>query len=205
MTYEKFLDRIGFDVSRETYEKLCRYHDLLLLWSKTHNLIGPRERGELWDRHFVDCIQVWPLVREGRVILDIGTGAGLPGIVMACCADPEAHEIVLVESLSKRCAFLRTVIRELELPASIENSRVEDVSRETLDFVTARAVTDLTGLIQYSEKWLKNSAIGVFLKGKNWKTELTEAQSYWTFNSDVTPSVSDSDGVILSVSEVRRV
>ncbi|WP_022693791.1 16S rRNA (guanine(527)-N(7))-methyltransferase RsmG [Ponticaulis koreensis] len=205
MTYEKFLDRIGFDVSRETFEKLCRYHDLLLLWSKTHNLIGPRERSELWDRHFVDCIQVWPLVREGRVILDIGTGAGLPGIVMACCADPEVHEIVLVESLSKRCAFLRTVVRELDLPATIENSRVEDVSRETVNFVTARAVTDLTGLIQYSEKWLKNSAVGVFLKGKNWKTELTEAQSYWTFKSDVTPSVSDSDGVIFSVSEVRRV
>lgn len=205
MTYEQFQDQAGFDVSRETFEKLRQYHELLLLWSKTHNLIGPKEREELWSRHFLDCIQIWPIVSSGKTILDIGSGAGLPGIVLACCADPARHEIVLVESLSKRCAFLRTVIRELKLPAIVENTRIEDVSRETIDFITARAVTDLTGLIEYSERWTKNTGVGVFLKGKSWKSELTEAQSYWNFNSDNTPSLSDSEGVILTVSEVRRV
>ena len=78
-------DELGFDVSRETYERLTVYHDLLIVWSRTHNLIGPKEYSYIWERHILDCLQLWPHVRSGKSILDIGSGAGLPGLVLACC------------------------------------------------------------------------------------------------------------------------
>ncbi|MAK59688.1 MAG: 16S rRNA (guanine(527)-N(7))-methyltransferase RsmG [Ponticaulis sp.] len=204
MKREELVDALRMDVSRETFERLTRYHDLLLKWSKTHNLIGPRERDEVWRRHILDSLSVWPHVASGSVIMDIGSGAGLPGLVLACQSDAD-KEFVLVESNAKRCAFLRLVARELDLPVTVENDRVENVSRETLSHITARAVADLSTLIRLSEKWLENSTIGVFLKGRNWKYELTESQRYWIFNMEIVEPESDSDGVILKVSEVRRV
>lgn len=204
MTPEKIQDRVGFDVSRETFEKLERYHDLLLQWSKTHNLIGPKERDEIWSRHILDCLALWPHLPDGAEVLDIGSGAGLPGLIIASCAHPDQN-FVLVESNAKRCAFLRHVSRETNLPVTVICERVENVSRETVTHITARAVADLSLLFTLSEKWLDNSAIGLFLKGRNWKTELTDALRYWNFNHEVLPGLSDSDGVILKVSEVRRV
>lgn len=206
MNADRLTGIVGFDVSRETFARLTDYHDLLVRWSKIHNLIGPKEVDELWERHIADCMQLWPFIQTSKTVLDIGSGAGLPGLVLACCA-PSAQEIefILVESNTKRCAFLRHVGRELSLPVTVMNTRIESVSRETIDVITARAVTDLSGLISYSEKWLQKSTIGVFLKGRNWKTELTEAQHCWILNSDTTPSRTDSEGVILRVSEVQRV
>lgn len=204
MTLDELNSETGLNVSRETFTKLQRYHDLLLQWSKTHNLIGPKERDEVWTRHIVDCLGVWPHVSQGQEILDIGSGAGLPGLVLACCASSD-QKIILVESNTKRCAFLRHVGRELDLPIDVMNCRVEDVSRETITHVTARAVADLSKLLQLSEKWLDNSAIGVFQKGRSWESELTESLRYWIFKKELMPSFSDSDGVILKVSEVRRV
>ena len=204
MRHESLNSKLGFDVSRETFGKLSRYHDLLLQWSKTHNLIGPKERDEIWTRHIVDCLGAWPLVEEGTDILDIGSGAGLPGLVLACCAKPD-QTFILVESNAKRCAFLRHVGRELDLPIEVLNTRMENVSRETISHITARAVADLKILIQLSEKWLDKSGVAVFHKGRNWNSELTESLRYWSFNHEVKPSLSDPDGVILRISEVRRV
>tara|TARA_B100000678_G_scaffold291629_1_gene310043 strand:+ start:8775 stop:9389 length:615 start_codon:yes stop_codon:yes gene_type:complete len=204
VTPAQLTDRLDFDVSRETYERLSAYHDLLLTWSKTHNLIGPKERDEIWERHILDCLRVWPLVSSGEDVMDIGSGAGLPGIILAACSEG-GQTFHLVESNAKRCAFLRHVSRELDLPVNVVNDRVESVSRETFSHITARAVADLTLLITLSEKWLEKSAIGVFLKGRNWKTELTEALRYWNFNHKLTPGEKDSGGVILEISEVRRV
>lgn len=204
MNRDDLVDELGIDVSRETFERLTSYHDLLLKWSKTHNLIGPKEREEVWRRHIKDSLRVWPHVETGTTIMDIGSGAGLPGLILACQSSGN-QEFVLVESNSKRCAFLRHVARELDLPVSVENCRVEDVSRETFSHITARAVADLNTLISLSQKWLENSTIGVFLKGRNWKYELTESQRYWIFNVEIVEAESDSDGVILKVSEVRRV
>ena len=206
MSSDRLSEIVGFDVSRETYDRLTEYHDLLVLWSKTHNLIGPKEVSELWERHIADSLQLWPFVQNAKTVLDIGSGAGLPGLVLSCCAGSEQKiEFILVESNAKRCAFLRHVGRELSLPIAVMNTRMESVSRETIDVITARAVTDLSGLISYSEKWLEKSTTGVFLKGRNWKSELTAAQHCWNLKSDTTPSRTDSEGVILRVSEVQRV
>ena len=204
MSPDELSDRLGFDVSRETFDRLGQYHDLLLSWSKTHNLIGPKEHAFLWDRHIIDSLQIWPLISGAGDVVDIGSGAGLPGLVLACAAvERDDTHLVLVESNSKRCAFLRHVSHSLDLPVTVLNSRIENVSRETPGAITARAVTDLTSLMSYSEKWLLKGTKGVFLKGRTWKDELTEARRYWTFNVDVTPSRSDSQGAVLTLSEVR--
>lgn len=204
MTRDDLSEALGFDVSRETYQRLAGYHDLLVQWSKTHNLIGPKEREHIWDRHFLDSLQIWPLVSNEETLLDIGSGAGFPGLVIACMAmDQAGPKCILVEANAKRCAFLRHVTNSLGLNVEVLNQRIEDVSRETVDVVTARAVADLSKLVEMSAKWLENGAKAVFLKGQTHDDELTETRRYWNFKVDLTPSKSDSFGAVLCLSEVR--
>lgn len=203
MTRDDIRDVLGFDVSRETYDRLATYHDLLLKWSKTHNLIGPKEHEHIWDRHILDSLQIWPLVSDAKNLIDIGTGAGLPGLVIACfAAERGSPECLLVEANTKRCAFLRHVSHTLGLPVTVVNDRIENVSRETVDVITARAVADLPKLMEMSARWLENGAKAVFLKGETHQKELTETRRYWNFKLDLTPSKSDSFGAVLSLSEV---
>lgn len=204
MTLDELSDRVGFDVSRETFERLQTYHDLLIDWSRTHNLIGPRERDQLWTRHIADCLQIWPMVEGSERILDIGSGAGLPGLVLACAAaDTGKTQLILVEPNGKRCAFLRHVTHKLKLPVRILNDKIENVSRETVEVITARAVADLPKLIEMSADWLENGAKALFLKGERYQDELTEAGRYWHFKAELTTSQSDSGGVVIVLTEVR--
>ncbi len=196
-------DLAGTDVSRETFIRLQRYHDLLLQWSKTHNLIGPKEREQVWERHIADSLQIWPFVKHANCVLDIGSGAGFPGLVLASVAKAsDGPDFILVEASSKRCAFLRHVARELGLKVEVLNARIEDVSRETPDLITARAVADLSKLLEMGRPWLENGAKAAFLKGQTAEEELTEARHYWNFKIQSYPSKTDSRGVVLSLSEV---
>ena len=133
MKREDLNDALGWTVSRETYDRLVIYHDILLRWSETHNLIGPKERNQLWERHILDSLQLWPHVKFANHILDFGSGAGLPGLVLACCAhDERGKRLHLVESNGKRCAFLSHVSRRLSLPVEIQHARVENVLKITI-------------------------------------------------------------------------
>lgn len=203
MRPEEFSGRLGIDVSRETIERLSLYERELNQWSRTHNLIGPRELDLIWERHFLDCYQIVPHIAGAKSVVDIGSGAGFPGLVAACAKsalfDPE---ITLVEPNSKRCAFLRHVTRQLNLNVVVLNQKIEDVSRETFDVVTSRAVTNLTELLRMSRPWIENGAKAVFLKGQTVEDELTAARRYWNFKVETIPSRSDSRGVVLSLSEV---
>ncbi len=204
MKFQELADEVGFDVSRETFERLGFYHDALVTWSKTHNLIGPKERAQIWPRHFVDCYQLVEQIDAKSQIVDIGSGAGFPGLVMACAKSSEFNpSFTLVEPNAKRCAFLRHVSHKLGLNVTFVNDKIENVSRETFDVVTSRAVANLTTLLEMGEPWLKNGAKALFLKGQTAEEELTEARRYWNFNVQMTPSRSDSNGVVLSLSEVR--
>ncbi len=204
MNLKEFVDDVGFDVSRETFERLAFYHDALVTWSKTHNLIGPKERAQIWQRHFVDCYQLVGQIDAKSQIVDIGSGAGFPGLVMACSrSDGFNPSFTLVEPNAKRCAFLRHVSHKLDLNVTVVNDKIENISRETFDVVTSRAVANLTTLLKMGEPWLKNGAKALFLKGQTAEDELTEARHYWNFNLQIYPSRSDSNGVVLSLSEVR--
>ncbi len=194
------------NVSRETYARLEAYVSLLKRWSYTHNLIGPAERDRLWDRHVANSLLLANADMGGQTWLDIGTGAGLPGLVLACVfKDVPGAKMILSEMSAKRCAFLRHVARELDLPVEVFQGDVQRMKVEAVDVVTARAVAPLPKLIGLALPWLDLGAEARFLKGKTWEEELTRAQEWWTFQYSVEPGTEDGSGIVLTLREVSRV
>ena len=200
---KRALNALG--VSRETKVKLERYVGLLEQWRQRMNLIGPREMDHIWARHVLDCAQLIPVVGLDSQVLDIGSGAGFPGLVLACAAaDGEGH-VTMVESVGKKCAFLSAVISDLGLSASVSNNRVEALEVKPVDFVTARALAPLPRLIEYASAWIGKGATALFFKGEHWREELTQAQECWNLAYEAIPSRTNETGVILKIMEATRV
>ena len=183
---------------------LERYRSYLAEWNEKMNLIGPATLDTFWSRHAWDSAQILPLEPEALTWADLGAGAGLPGIVLAILQKnrPGFH-IHLVESMAKRCRFLTEVVTALNLPATIHNSRAEDLSL-TVDIVTARPCAPMTRLLGYAQPYLKRGATALFLKGQDVAAELEEASKSWTFEAEVLPSFSDARGRIVRVRKLRR-
>lgn len=198
-------DRAAFlaanHVSRETLERLDRVIDTLDVWRKKSNLIGPREWPVIWTRHVADCYQLLDLIPEDAKVVDLGSGAGFPGLIIAA-ARPEGH-VTMVESVGKKCAFLRAAIEAAGLSATVLQERVESLDPMPADFVTARAFAPLPKLLDYAAPWMKRGATGLFLKGERWKEELTEAKQRWSFAQEAIPSRVGGSGTILIVRELR--
>lgn len=193
------------DVSRETYEKINIVVGVLDKWRKTHNLIGPMERARLWRRHILDSLQVYQYRdKDALKWIDLGSGAGFPALIMACASADSEEKFTLVEAAGKKCAFLRVAAREANLNISVENSRIEAVSRETFNHVTSRALASLPQLYEYSERFLANKASCVFLKGKEVMQEIESAQSDWAFDYQLHESFSHTEGRILVVKGLTR-
>lgn len=190
------------DVSRETLERLDRYADLLLRWQTVKNLIGPKTIPTLWTRHIADSLQLVRLEPEARRWTDFGSGAGFPGLVVACAlAGRDGAQVHLVESNGRKAAFLREAARVLDVPAIVHDRRVEDVVPDLVDIelVTARALAPLVDLLEMSALLLKSGARALFLKGQDVEVELTEASKSWTLNVTVTGSVTDPGGRIVRI------
>ncbi|WP_293495867.1 16S rRNA (guanine(527)-N(7))-methyltransferase RsmG [Phenylobacterium sp.] len=183
---------------------LQQYRSYLEDWNQKMNLVGPSTLEIFWSRHAWDSAQILPLEPEALTWADLGAGAGLPGIVLAILQKnrPGFH-IHLVESMAKRCRFLTEVVTALKLPATIHNSRAEDLSL-TVDIVTARACAPMTRLLGYAQPYLKRGATALFLKGQDVAAELDEAAKSWTFDAEVLPSFSDARGRIVRVRKLRR-
>ena len=206
-------DRDGFgptdllghvDVSRETIAKLERIVEELDAWRCKINLIGPKEFDSVWRRHVLDSLQLLPHVPSTGTIVDLGSGSGFPALVLAAARDPKNSEIVLIETVGKKCAFLRAAIEAADLPARVRQGRVENVKDVDACCVTARAFAPLPKLIEFASHWLLSGAYGVFPKGRSWQEELTQAQESWRFACEAIPSIT-GDGAILKISEVSRV
>ncbi|MEM5515681.1 16S rRNA (guanine(527)-N(7))-methyltransferase RsmG [Henriciella sp. AS95] len=193
------------NVSRETLELVERYVELLNEWRQKINLIGPREMDHIWFRHVLDSAQLIPMTGPGASIIDLGSGAGFPGLILACHAKQAGGQVSMVESVGKKCAFLMDVVSKLQLPAHVENRRVEALTPKSVDFVTARAFAPLPKLLDYSEPWLSRGATGLFFKGERWREELTDAQECWTLAYEAIPSRTSQTGVILKIKEAHRV
>ena len=203
------LDAAGFaaavGASPRAMADLERFRTLLEEWNGRMNLVGPSALAAFWPRHAYDSAQLLRIAPEARTWADLGAGAGFPGLVLAILLKEEAGARVhLVESLTKRCKFLEAVVEELSLPATIHNARAEALALK-VEIVTARACAPVTKLLGFAEPYLKRGARGLFLKGQDVASELTEATKYWRFEVQLLPSLSHAEGRILSVKGLARV
>jgi|ERR1043166_5406224 16S rRNA (guanine527-N7)-methyltransferase len=190
-------------VSRETLQRLDRFVALLLEKQQRMNLIAASTVPQLWTRHVADSLQLLALAPEARTWLDFGSGAGFPGLVIACAlADTPGSAVHLVESTKKKAAFLADAARDLNLPVTVHAERIEDfapANRVSFDVVTARAVAPLTRLLGYATPLLKTGAVGLFPKGQDVGVELTEASKSWKIEAELIPSWTDPHGRIVVV------
>jgi len=198
-------------VSRESLRDLEIFVDLLLHWQKSINLIGGSTASDIWHRHIADSLQLVPLVsHETRTLLDLGSGAGLPGMVLAIALKYRGPVSVhLVESNAKKVSFLREAARMTKSPVRVHATRIESLDSAALqivpDVITARALAPLRLLLEYCEQVVENRPIALLPKGRDVAHELTTASKYWNIAYDLYPSLTDSEACILKVKEATRV
>ena len=204
-TYEKFSSNVF--VSRETYEKLCVFEKVLIKWQNSINLISRSTINNIWVRHFLDSAQLYTFVKnvEGNII-DFGSGAGFPGMVLAIMGKKNIH---LVESDHKKCVFLKEIAMLTETDITIHNCRIEDLSFINVDLITCRALASLSKLINYVEIFT-NKSLGekkelpklLFLKGKSYNSEVIELSKNKKISFKKYPSITDRNGKILYINKV---
>jgi 16S rRNA (guanine527-N7)-methyltransferase len=194
-------------VSRETAERLDRFIELLLSWQPTTQLVARSTLPELWTRHVADSLQLLSLAPAARTWVDLGSGGGFPGLVIACAlAGAAGAKVHLVESNAKKAAFLREAIRITKAPGTVHPMRIENFVgnfRGPADVVTARALAPLKVLLDQSVRLLERGGQGIFPKGQDVEAELTEAAKYWNMNAALVPSRTDSKGRIVIVRDLR--
>lgn len=190
-------------VSRETCERLAVYGEVLRRWQAKINLVGPSTLADVWRRHFLDSAQLHPLLPESAgVLVDLGSGAGFPGLVLAVLGVPEVH---LVESDTRKAAFLREAARAAGANVTVHAKRIEMVTGVNADVVTARALAPLTDLLAWTHPFVGSRGVAVFPKGQNVGAELDEAAKSWAFAVERLPSRTDPSGTILRVRGIARV
>jgi 16S rRNA (guanine527-N7)-methyltransferase len=194
-------------VSRETTDRLDRFVALLLRWQQRINLIAPSTERTIWTRHIADSLQLLALAPDARVWGDLGSGAGFPGLVLACAlADVADARVHLVETNLKKIAFLREAVRTTGAPAIVHPARIEEFAVAPpgpMDVVVARALAPLPKLLQLASPLLKSGALGVFPKGQDVAAELTEASKSWKIQASLTQSRTDPMAQIVVVRELE--
>lgn len=195
-------------VSRETEGRLERFIELLLAWQNKTNLVAPSTIPELWTRHIADSLQLLALAPDAKVWIDLGSGGGFPGVVLACAlADRPGAIVHLVESNQKKAAFLREAARAAGLRVQVHAVRIDAfvaAFSERADVVTARAVAPLVKLFAEAYPLLKTGALGLFPKGQDVEAELTEASKCWTIEVDLALSKTSATGHIAVVRKLEK-
>ncbi|UFZ02182.1 16S rRNA (guanine(527)-N(7))-methyltransferase RsmG [Bradyrhizobium ontarionense] len=195
-------------VSRETQERLDRYVALLLEWQAKTNLVAPSTLPHLWTRHIADSLQLLDLAPDAKVWVDLGSGGGFPGVVLACAlAERPGAQIHLVERNAKKAAFLREAIRVTRAPSVVHLSEIGDIVEKwggRVDCVTARALAPLHQLIGFAEPLVKKGAKALFLKGQDVEAELTESTKYWKIEPKLYPSRTGGQGWIVAIDCIER-
>jgi 16S rRNA (guanine527-N7)-methyltransferase len=195
-------------VSRETEARLDRYLDLLREWQAKTNLVAPSTLPNLWTRHVSDSLQLLTIAPRARIWVDLGSGGGFPGLVLACAmAETPGAVVHLVERNAKKAAFLREALRITQSPGTVHLADIVDiVDRVTgsVDCITARAVAPLHQLIGFAEPLVKRGAKALFLKGQDIETELTEATKYWKIEPKLHSSRTGGHGWIVELDRIER-
>lgn len=191
-------------VSRETLEKFKLYADMLEKWQKSINLVSKSTLKDKWQRHFYDSAQIIELINSGDKplkILDLGSGAGFPGLVISLFGVGEVH---LVEGVGKKCSFMKQVIQKTNVSAIVHNKRIEQMDVFPIDLITSRACADLDKLLELTFPFMTDYTECLFLKGEKSDDEINHASKKWCFDVKKIPSKSEESGMILYLSNIKR-
>jgi 16S rRNA (guanine527-N7)-methyltransferase len=200
LTPQDFARSVGIDDA--TVARLAVHLDLLARWQRRINLVGADTLADPWRRHVLDSAQLAPLLPAGtRSVADLGSGAGFPGLVLAILAAVPIH---LVDSDSRKAAFLGEAARLTATPATVHNARLEHLAGLNADIVTARACAPLPRLLALARPHLAPGGCCLFLKGRSVEAELTAARQTWIIRAETLPSVSDAGGRIVRIMEFRH-
>lgn len=198
----------ALNVSRETQARLEDYVALLKKWNPKINLVSRATLAEAWSRHILDSVQIFDAAgRQGGRWVDLGSGGGFPGLVVAIVAAERAPDMVLtlVESDQRKCSFLRTVAREVGVKVTVLSERIEDMPPLNADIISARALANLTALLGYAAIHGGDDCMCIFPKGRTWRDEVAVAQKEWRFRHEALPSRTDPEAVILRIEEIEHV
>lgn len=195
------------NVSRETFDKLRSFADLVQKWTKKINLISKQSVPEVWERHIVDSAQLYELAPPVGKWVDLGSGGGFPGIVVCILAQGVGADqtFTLVESDQRKSTFLRTAVRELGLDAQVLTQRIEELDSLQADIISARALADLDMLLGFSEIHLIQTGMALFPKGAQWQKEHELAQIRWSYDCVATTSKTNPEAAILKIKDISRV
>lgn len=194
------------DVSRETLDLYIKWESLLNHWNKSINLVQRTALEQFWERHALDSHQVVQYLPAGaKTVLDMGSGAGFPGVSIAMALrDISEAQVTLVDSVGKKGTFLRTVKRELNLPIAVSMDRVEALDLPPQDVISARAFAPLPKLLDYALPFWGEETLGIFLKGRQADEEIDVAREQFDFTVDKKPSITDSGSAIVLVKNLKR-
>ena len=196
-----------FNVSRETLNSFCEYESLLSKWNKKINLVSKTTLVDIWDRHFLDSGQIINHVdASGKMWVDVGAGAGFPGLVVALLLRDRKIDcdLTLIEKNTKKVFFLNEAIRNLNLKVKVVNNSIGCIEPLNADILTARAFSEFKDLIQIAHRHRKEKGICLFLKGENYRFELDKTLNYWFFDYDVVESLSNPSGKIIRVKKILK-
>lgn len=195
------------DVSHETIAELEKFSDLVTKWTAKINLISKNDATDIWNRHIIDSTQIFSLAPKTGHWVDMGSGGGFPGIVAAIMSKTEGstRHFTFIESDQRKCAFLRTAIRELGLTAKVYTERIEVLEPQHADILTARALADLSALLCFADRHLSPDGVAIFPKGANWKAEVTAANRVWSYQYEAVKSTTNSAAAVLKIKDIKIV
>ena len=193
-------------VSRETVRLLQALESLLRKWNPAINLVAKSTLDDAWSRHILDSAQLYTLGRADGHWVDLGSGGGFPGLVIACIAKGQGAplRLTLIESDQRKATFLREATRDLGLSGSILADRIEAAEPQSADTLSARALADLPSLLHFAKRHLADDGTALFPKGARWQQEVDMARKDWHFDLTVHPSVTDPAGAILAVKAISH-
>jgi 16S rRNA (guanine527-N7)-methyltransferase len=194
-----------FAVSADTLRRLEACDNCLLDWSARHNLVARSTLEERWDRHFRDSAQLFALIpTKAKSLIDLGSGAGFPGLVLAAMGESRGLQVTLVESIGKKAAFLSAAIEAMGIAnARVVPARIESLKVARPEVITARALANLSKLCGYAYEIGGETALCIFPKGQDVASELTEAAKYWHMDAERRPSLTSPGSAVLLVKNLR--
>ncbi len=201
------LAAVAGPVSRETFEQLLVFEQLFLKWNRRINLVASSTESDVWRRHILDSAQLGSIAPKATSWLDLGSGGGFPGLVIAFLLRERGGFISLVESNRKKASFLQTAIGQFDLPGQVFALRIDDCGAlvPQPEIVTARALASLAALLDLAGPWLTKGATGLFHKGRDYRHEIAETAHHWAFDLVEHPSRVDPQSVVLELKNVRSV